>query len=312
MLQIPAYYDSINLVNAQCSPSTVHISNTNLTAFFRRYLLQRVFSVFEWDIPEEWPLDYILYNLYCIGYFAIVKTDKFGVIPQRCGLSGFDVFYRPRQAIIANPLISKTLDPVIGQTCTLIKIKSDYTGVMDLVCYYADMLALCAETAGVNLFNSHVSYVFAADGKASAESFKKLYDKVASGEPCVVQDRHLLRADGNPSWTTFTQNVKENYIANQILQDMATLRDQFDTEIGIPNANTDKRERMIVDEVNANNVGTTCAASLWLDSLQKGCKEANEMFGIDIGVKWRYTPIVEGGEENDGEYVNSRSVQMEP
>lgn len=43
----------------------------------------------------------------------------------------------------------------------------------------------------------------------------------------------------------------------------------FDTDIGIPNANTDKRERLITDEVNSNNAETLSKCALWLDQCQK-------------------------------------------
>ena len=73
---IPAQYDYINLANAAQSPSTVHCRNTNLSFYFRRYLLQKAMSLFKWEIPEHWSKDYFLYVLYCWGYLAVVNTDS--------------------------------------------------------------------------------------------------------------------------------------------------------------------------------------------------------------------------------------------
>ena len=67
----------------------------------------------------------------------------------------------------------------------------------------------------------------------------------------------------------------------------------FDTDIGIPNANTDKRERLISDEVNANNVETYSKCALWLEQLQESAAQAREMFGIDLSVDWRNPPEME-------------------
>ena len=69
----------------------------------------------------------------------------------------------------------------------------------------------------------------------------------------------------------------------------------FDTEIGIPNANTDKRERLIQDEVNANNIETYSKCAMWLENLQDACKRVNDMFGLSISVRWREIPMVGGG-----------------
>ena len=297
---VPVAYDYINASNSIISPSTVHIHDTGLARFYRRYLLQKAMSVFEWKLPETWPKNYFLYVLYCWGFLAVINTDKFGVIPQACGLQGYDIFYQPTTAVITNPLMTGMKSLRIDNQCTLLKLQPDYGGIMDLVNYYADMMALSAETAGVNLLNSKLSYVFTADDKASAESFKKLFDSVASGQPAVVQDKKLLRQDGSPAWQAFQQNVGQNYIVGDILSDMKKWENMFNTDVGIPNANTDKRERLITDEVQANNTETASKCALWLDELQKSCDKTRAMFGIEISVDWRVSPEV-GQEKPDKE-----------
>lgn len=291
MTGAPFFYDHANAMVSQVTPNTVHVKNVGLTRFFQRYLLQKAISVFKWNLPENWSRDYFLYVLYCWGFIAIVNTDKFGVIPQGCGLKGYNVFYQPRSAIIQNPLLSGTLEPVIGKQCTLLKLQPDYGGIMDLVSFYAQEMALASEAIDVNLLNSKLSYVFTASNKNAAESLKKLYDRIASGEPAVVIDKNLYNDDGSVSWEAFQQNVGQNYIAGDLLSDLRKIEAEFDTKIGIPNANTDKKERLITDEVNANNVETRNLPELWLESLQKGCKEANAMFGININVDWRNEPV---------------------
>ena len=162
-----------NYANGKDAPN-VCVTNTALSRFFQRHLLQKAMSVFKFDLPEHWSKDYFLYTLYCWGFLAVVNTNAFGVIPQGCGLQGYDVFYRPTNAVISNPLLKGILTPRIGKQCTVIKLQPDYGGIMDLVTFYADMMALSAQTAGVNLINSKMSYVFAAKNKAAAQSFKRL------------------------------------------------------------------------------------------------------------------------------------------
>ena len=50
----PYYYDYMNAAVNQQMPSTVHVTNTGLSRFFIRYLLQKVISVFRWKLPETW------------------------------------------------------------------------------------------------------------------------------------------------------------------------------------------------------------------------------------------------------------------
>ena len=292
----PYYYNYINAETSQVAPSTVHVKDSGLCRYFTKYLLQKAMSVFEWDLPETWNKDYFLYVLYCWGYVAVVNTDKFGVIPQGCGLKGYDVFYAPTHAVIANPLLSGILEPRIGTQCELLKLQPDFSGILDLVGHYAEQMALASQSVSVNLLNSKLSYVFTAKTKALAESLKKMYDQIASGEPAVVIDSRLKNAaDGEETWKAFEQNVGGNYIVTNLLADLRKIEAMFDTEIGIPNANTDKRERLIQDEVNANNIETYSKCAMWLENLQDACKRVNDMFGLSISVRWREIPMIGGG-----------------
>lgn len=286
-MNLPFYYDYKNARNSTVNPSTVHVRDTGLQRYFARYLLQKTISVFKWDMPKTWSRNYLLYTLYCWGYVAVINTDKFGVIPQQCTLGGFDVFYQPKFATVANPLLRGILNPVIGKQCELLRLQPDYGGVMDIVNFYADMLALSAETASTNLLNSKLAYVFASDGKAGAESFKKLYDQIASGEPAAYIDKNLYRDDGTPTWNFFNQNLKETYIAGDILNDMRLWEMKFDNEIGIPTTNTTKKERLITDEANSAIEESRTKAQLWLEELQESCRKINSMFGINLWVDWR-------------------------
>ena len=289
-------YEFINRYNAGLSPSTVHCKNTGLVNYYMRYLIQKVISVFEFSgIPEEWALNYFQYVLICRGYIGIIDTARYGVIPQECGLSGFDVFYQPNRITVANPLLDfKELK--IGSQCEVIKMQPDYGGILDLVGTYADLMALCLESAGVNLLNSKLSYVFAAGNKTQAESFKKMFDKIATGEAAVFVDKNLFNEDGSRNWDVFFQNLKQNYVTSDILNDMKTLEDQFNTAVGIPNANTQKRERLITDEVNANNVDTEAKISLWIETMRRDMKRVNDMFGLSLDVRYRFADNMEVAE----------------
>lgn len=286
-MNAPFYYDYINSVEGNYSPSTVHSKNTALTHFFSRLLLQKAMSVFKWTMPETWNKNFVLSVLYGYGYFTVFRTDRFGVIPQPCTLQGYNVMYQPTHCLVTNPLISRTLTPEIGVNCELVKMRPDYCGIMDIVGYYADLLSVGAEAIGVNLINSKVSYVMGAENKALAETFKKMMDEVNAGNPAVAVDKNLFDSTGNPKWNFFVQGVKNNFVANDVEELMKKLYNEFCTHIGIKNANTEKKERLIVDEVNANNDDVRSLAELWLDEIQDGCKRVRDMFGIELNAEWR-------------------------
>lgn len=303
-LEIPRGYGDINLYNADFSPSTVHCKNTYLQRYFRKYLLQKAISVFKWNLPEEWDEDYFKYVLYGIGYIAVLETRSFGVICQGGALGGYNLYYKPSYIMITNPLLKETITANINIDCAIIKLQPDYSSIMDIVGYYADQLALTAEALGMNMVNVKSGVVFGAKDKTQAQSYKKMFDKMQDGDPAVFIDKQLLDDAGKPNWYPFVQNMKEQYIADSILSDMRKIEAMFDTDIGIPNANTDKKERLVTDEINANNVETATRCELWLDSIRKGIDKANVMYNLSLSVDWRVNPKTEIADNWKGDNNN--------
>lgn len=306
-MSFPYFYDALNVGQSITSPNAYNTEQAQLTQYYRKYLLQKAMSVAKWDLPKEWPENFFLYTLYAEGKIAIINTDKYGVIPMNCQLSGYNVFYQPSEVLIANPLLRSPKPLTIGKDCVLFKLQPDYTGLMDMIDYYASQMALAASSYSINLLNSRLAYAFGAGDKNSAESFKKAADQALSGKPYVVVDKTLF-GDKNGKDTLavqfFQQNLKQNFIAPDILETMKTLENQFATEIGLPNANTDKKERQIVDEVNANNVETLSRADMWMEGWKKSCEEAREKYGIEISVDWRVKPTELGGKKSDDVFQN--------
>ena len=298
-------YDFINKYNAKIKPSTVHSRENATTWYFKRYLLQKILSVFEFEnLPKTWSVDYFLYTLFIYGYVAIIETDKFGIIPQQCSLFGYNVFYRPTHVNIANPLLKGIIQPKIDKECTLIRLQPDYSGCWDIVSYYADLLSLCTESLGTNLVNSKLAYVFACADKTTAESFKKMFDSINEGNPAVFIDKKLFDDDGKPLWDNFQNNLKQNYIAKDILEDMTKIDARFCSEVGIPNVNIAKESGVTDNEVEANNIDTLTKVSLWMETLKESIEKTNKMFNLNISVKFRFNAdpeVVKNDSFNNGD-----------
>lgn len=284
----PFYYDYANTVEASVQPANLHVLNTGMGRFYQRYLLKKALAVFKWTLPEWWDKNYFLYVLYCRGYAAIFDSGKFGVIPQQCGLQGYNVFYRPTTVVIANPLLTGIQRLDIGKDAVLMQLQPDYCGVMDLCAHYAQKMALASAAIDQNLWHTKISTVFFAGSDAEQQSIKKAYDRMTDGDPMVVVHKNLRDADGNLKYEVFNRDVKSSYVIDQLISDLRKIEAEFDTRIGVPNANTDKRERLISDEVNANNVETHILADMWMDSIQDGIKKVKDRFDVEIKCEWRY------------------------
>ena len=282
---IPYLYDYQNGYDSQFRPYGMHARPTGLSLFFDRYFFQKLFSVYDFKIPEEWDSDYFRYTLFVMGYTVVFNTDILGVVNNHGALYGRNFYYRPDRAIIANPMLKNTPELIIGRDCSLVKLAPDYRGAYDVVSTFSDLAALILQAMGVNIVNTKLAYVMSSDNKAMAETFKTMLSDIDSGQPAVAVDKALFDADGNPRWVMFNQNLKQTFLGNDLATLMQTIESMFLSFIGIRNVNYEKRERLISDEVNANNQNTQAIAKVWLDSMQESMKKTNAMFGTNLSVK---------------------------
>ena len=284
------YSEINNILESAFLPPIKGLNNAT-ALYYRKYLFQKLLSAFVWTIPETWSRDYFQYVLFGWGFIAILDSgaDNFGVIPQRCGISGYNVFYMPTRAIVNNPLLPDVKELKINENCVILRINPNFTGVLDIIDYYAVKMAMITADIEINLTNSKLSYVFAASNQAAANSFKKLYDQIAQGNPAVVLDKELKNEDGSNTWQVFQQNLSSNYIVSDLLQDLRRLENDFCTKIGIPSTNTEKRERMSEVEVTRNDVETESLIDAWLTRLNDEIDRANKMFpGLNLKVERRW------------------------
>ena len=304
-------YGYKNIENSRFFPSTKHL-DSKITRYNYRYLFQRAISVFKWTLPESIERNYFLYTLYNIGYGFVFNTDKYGTIFNHGGLSGYDIYYQPAFAIVANPLLRENSEFYskmrIGEDCAIIRLTPDYIGIWDICKYYAELLAEAGSSLKTNLVNTKFAYIFGAKSKNIAESLKKLYDNIASGETAVFADKKLYDENGNLAVTVLNSTVKNIYIGDQIIQDIRGILNDFDSCIGIPNGNINKKERMIVDEANKNDFETKALCYLWIDTLKADIEKSNNMFpDFKINVEFRKEDIRNGTKSDDNSVNNVQS-----
>jgi hypothetical protein len=249
-------------------------------------------SIYEFKgMPETWDYDYFVSVLLSQGFITVTDTPL-GILPLRCGVTGINVFNHPNKVIIANPVVGN-LERDIDIDCTLIKIAYDYRGIMDIIYKYASMLADCDSSINVNLMNSKVTFIGLVETKQQAESMKLMYDMITKGSPAVFVKGSQINSD-----TILYNHVKENFVAGEIQILKRKIMSEFLTEIGVNNANTDKRERLTDNEVEANDSEIQLNAGYWLDNIKEGIEKTNKMFDLNLSVELKNTVNTEGNIEN--------------
>jgi len=199
-----------------------------------------------------------------------------------CGFYGQNMYYMPTNVLVNNPVL-RQIDEKIGEKGELLYINYEYNkfqGVMSLINRYAVLLANIDCSLNVSLYNSRLAHVFEAETDAQVKSLQKMYDEVSRGNPAVFLKKGMKNI-GKDNDSGYFLNVKNTYIGNDLLLTKRSIMNEFLTEIGINNANTDKRERLNSDEVNANNSEVRCTIVRFIDTLNECAKRINENPNFD-------------------------------
>ena len=317
-MDIPIYYDYATALQNAVSPGSLKPRDNLTTQYYIRYLLKRAMSVFEFEnIPENWDENYFRYVLWCRGFCAVIENPKVGVIPQMGVLGGFNIYYTPTFITIAcaalpeitgrywlNEVYNINEHPDIKGTACLVKLQPDYRGLMDVCTITAERLAWMHEALVMNVANSKLAYIIGAGDKGAAETFKAAIDSIQEGNLAVAAGKNLWNKDtGEPLWQGFANNLRANYIATDILENMRSELNDFNNFVGIPSTNYNKKAHMTETEVNANDVETESLSDMMYDSLKAGLAGVNKRYGLNIKVKKRYGEMkeklaVDGGADN--------------
>lgn len=278
-ISIPTDYEGLNAYNSMRSVAG-RVQNDLNTAFYMRALWQRAISGTNFKLPKSWRRSkrYFKNVLFSLGYIGVVKTPKYGVIPQICGFSGYGLYMQPVKMLVNQPLVQ--FEGTIGEDCELIHLCGDYRGIWDIVEHYAIRLSVAITSVDCALMNERISLLAAAKNKAANETLKFLFEKISAGEPFAVYDKAIksdsLDGGDEPIWT-FSQDVASQYISDKLLADIDTILMQFDKEIGIA-AVGEKKERMLTDEIAMQNEDACARASTWFENLSDSFDLCNELF----------------------------------
>ena len=273
-------------------PDDVNAQDVARTEFYRRQLIRLLKGHMKIEnAPDYWDATYIKEELLIGNGYVTVTRAGSNPLPLKCSAYGVNVYERPTSVTVANPVLG-TFERKIGTDCELIYLEGighGYGNLFNLVNVYAQKLASCDKSIDVNLFNTMATIIFKVKDRKGAQSAKAMFDQMSRGEPAVfVDDEMGVQTDGEEA-TIVTLKAKENFIADVVQLEKQRIVDEFLTMVGIQNANAEKRERLISDEVNANNDEVINYASEWNYNLRVCCDKVVKMFPELVGLSIQFT-----------------------
>lgn len=262
------------------------VEGLNNTSYFYYYdkLMKMIYTIFKFDnIPSYWCMPYFKEKLFNRGVLAVVDTSA-GVLPLECSYDGINVWGMPVYFNINNVVLGN-LRGKIGEDGELIYfsvVENTYKSMVQLVDRYASLLANIDGSLNTTLINSRIAQVFEASSNAQLKAMEKVYDQISNGKPAVF----VRKNSEEPFEHAIFNNVKNTYIGNDLIITKQSIFNEFKSEIGINNSNTQKRERLITSEVENNKEELNSNIYEWYYNLSECISKVNAMFNLNITVSF--------------------------
>ena len=276
--------------------------------FFK--LLNITLDLFEYEgLPEQLPAREIELNLQLTGHAVILQDNKKQLWVPITSITGYDRYYRPTEAIYANPKVLDLRRWKIDDNCVCIynnmlqdNILYELSdgGLFTFLLRYARQLADIESTINIYTVNSRLTSIPVSDDQNVRNSIAAFFKKLAIGKRAIVTDNNIIEnfrnvdinraniVDGINEWTIARDKILE----------------QFYRDIGIKMYNP-KKAQVTDDEVEANTQLLLISTDDMLKCRQEGIDKVNDMFGTSISVRLNpkyqteIAPEPDGGEENE-------------
>ena len=258
--------------------------NANLNQYtyymYRNQILRLAINRYKWrGLPDTCDPEYLEKTLILSGQATIAKTPELGVWVSVGATGGpINLYDQPKswRAISTNE-INFACDPTNAVFIydSLTQMPSIYPNIN----IWARRLAEIDQTIDLNLKQQNVPWVFTAP-QEQVFDLTNIIKQAMGGEPAILGYKGL----GEQYEAKLLASPVE-LKAEQLMLYKQLLWNDVYTCLGIDNL-PKKSERMIEDEVDANNDPTNMLALDGLQARRKAAKEFSKLSGLDVSVVW--------------------------
>lgn len=275
-----------------------YLNDRVLTDYFTRLMLIAR-SVFEWkNLPKGLNEKWIEKFLFSEGQCVFFKDELRGFMVASCckdgRLNNYDepTTVRPVAHDLPNIKLINDVD------CVVIQNNDMCLPTSPTIQLYAMRLTEIDRTQDVNIQGQKTPFMITCSERQRL-SYRNAMKQRSDNEPLIVVDNNF-DVEGIKSMPTVAPivfdklEIQKHNVWNECM-----------TFLGLNNANQDKRERLVTDEVEANNDQVEACFNVMLKAREDACKRINELFGTNISVvkRTQNTPVLNVSEpvEDDSE-----------
>lgn len=256
------------------------MNNGEADFIYYTYLQMLSLNMFKYKgLPESIDTFYLEYVLQTRGYIGFYDDERLGLICSEITLGGkLNHYQDPTEyyTVSSSSLVKKNLS---NEECVIMKNSPLYVGIFPYLNFFAKKLALTSRTMDQNLTMQWTPYIITGD-KRMLQQFKVFMKKILQGVQTIFTSKGFRTEDVNVLQTNAPFIADELHGMKQaILRECMTL-------LGIENANMDKKERLVADEVNANNQQVIASRNIWLSERKKAIEKLNNKFNLNASVEF--------------------------
>ena len=244
-------------------------------------LMELAISMFEWrNLPDTVDARYIELQLFYQGSAVYFNDETVGDLCLSVINQGrFDVYGEPidRRAYSRYNNYQRDLTK---DNSVIIWNNMLRTNSVLIVRNYAKRLWTLDRIIDINA-NAQKTPILIQGTEQQRLTLKQLYQKYAGNEPFIFGDKNL---DIN-SLKVLTTNAP--YLADKLYLLKEELWNEALTYLGVSNSNTNKKERLITDEVETQMGSTIASRYSRLMARKQAVDKINKMFGTSIEVVYR-------------------------
>lgn len=262
----------------------------NSFKFWRNQLFSQVNKLFTWEgLP--FPQKEIETRLALYGYCGIVKGNK-EIIASDVSLYGITDYYDEFTDMnyvtpLQNGSKKINVDSVLVDNNTL------RNPTINIIDRYAMLLAHTEITFINALVNGRAVSTAIATSNKQAESIRNYQNKLYSGASDVIVDSSFIGIEIKPNDNTYLKDIKSIYDVRQ------NILYSFYEDLGIKK-NQQKRERLVTDEVEADETLLKLNIKDMYDARKRACDEVNRIFGTNWIVKCNIDYDADGVVDTEG------------
>lgn len=281
--------------------SVAQMANNMTFSYYYYKLMLVARSLFEWEnlpnnMDERWIEKYLFTSGKCIFYKDPVMGFMVAGLAQQ---GGVNCYGDPTSVYpVAENYVYNGDKLVNGENCYVIRNNDLMLPNFPIIRHYAYKLCNIDRAIDTNVEAVKTPIIVRCSEKQKL-SLKNAINQRKDNEP-VIWSSDL--SDINEMVDTLTTNAP--IVFPQLQTQKHMILNEVFTDLGINNANMDKRERMVANEVEANNEQVKACEDVMLKARQQACKEINRIFGTNISVKRRKLeeiPEYEFINKNEGE-----------